>query len=127
MKSFRRRYHGDDASRRFMPCMRIRYLLHALVALVGLLPFSLSSQKDGVIIKNSLAKGCLHKKLPQHKLPLRVCNSEDNLDHAINQGICRIPEFDYLEIRIKCQVRIRVCVCVCACVGKERNEWKRVF
>ena len=122
VKSFRQRCHGDDASRRFIPCMRIRHLLHVVVALVGLLPSSLSSQEDDIIIKNSLVKGCLHNRLPQHKLPLRVCNSEDNLEK--NQGICRIPDFDYLEIRIKCQVSIHVCVC--ACIGKERNEEKRV-
>ena len=71
--------------------------------------FSLPSTTRGDdhgIAKNSLLNGCLYSKLPDHQLPLRVCNSEDATD-AIEKGVCRPPEFDYLEIRIKCQVRDR--------------------
>lgn len=67
--------------------------------LVGLLP--LNSQGA----KNSLQKGCLYNKLSSHK-QLRVCNSEDYLESDVDpveSGACRAPEFDYLEVRIKCQ------------------------
>jgi hypothetical protein len=51
---------------------------------------------------NSLVRGCLHGKL-EPSFPIRVCNSED-AENATELGLCRPPEFDYLEIRIKCQV-----------------------
>jgi hypothetical protein len=48
-----------------------------------------------------------YNKLSNHN-QLRVCNSEDYWDNdtdPVERGICRPPEFDYLEVRIKCQVR----------------------
>ena len=56
--------------------------------------------------RNGLQKGCLYNKLSSHNL-LRVCNSEDYLvtdGNPVERGVCRAPEFDYLEVRIKCQV-----------------------
>ncbi|GKY92670.1 hypothetical protein MPSEU_000237000 [Mayamaea pseudoterrestris] len=62
---------------------------------------SSSSDRNTSIIepKNPFAKGCLH----YHNVSaqqIRVCNSDDDMDHAVSQGICRPSAFDYMEIRM---------------------------
>ena len=49
-------------------------------------------------IKNPVEKGCLYSKHPK-KNKKRVCNSDDP-PNAAKDGICRIPDIDYMEIRI---------------------------
>jgi hypothetical protein len=45
---------------------------------------------------NPFEKGCLHS----HGLAkIRVCNTDDPAD-AAERGVCREPEFDYLEVRL---------------------------
>lgn len=49
-------------------------------------------------IINPYTSGCLYTK--EKVSQIRVCNSEDSID-TINSGIyCRIPDVDYMEIRI---------------------------
>jgi len=83
-------------------------------------------------VLNSLAQGCLYS----HGLHpyVRVCNSDDPPE-AIEQGLCRPSEFQYLEIRIKCQVQeiilvfCRVCSVLVVYLGNTslfgRRERKR--
>jgi hypothetical protein len=47
---------------------------------------------------NPYEQGCLYKKLPGFQKK-RVCNSDDPID-AAERGICRIPDLDYMELRI---------------------------
>jgi hypothetical protein len=46
---------------------------------------------------NPYTSGCLHAK--ELVSQIRVCNSEDPVE-AVKYGICRLPEVDYMEIRI---------------------------
>ena len=77
------------------------------------LAHALQEEPEGTMVySNRLVRGCLHTKLgtsndapDQPLFPLRVCNSEDPAN-ATEIGLCRPPEFDHLEIRIKCQVRV---------------------
>lgn len=47
---------------------------------------------------NPFERGCLFTKGLTSQL--RVCNSEDSLPDALDQGICREHDIDYMEIRI---------------------------
>ena len=53
--------------------------------------------KESNVIINPYTSGCLHTK--ELVSQIRVCNSEDPLE-ASASGICRLPEVDYMEIRI---------------------------
>ena len=53
--------------------------------------------KESDEIINPYTSGCLHTK--ELVSQIRVCNSEDPLE-ASASGICRLPEVDYMEIRI---------------------------
>lgn len=50
---------------------------------------------------NPFERGCLAHMLPGWN-KVRVCNSDDPKE-AAERGICRIPDFDYLEIRMASQ------------------------
>ena len=80
-------------------------LVLVLVLALALTPRPTMAQEEA---PNRLQKGCLYNKLSSHN-QLRVCNSEDYLEDGIDpvaKGVCRAPEFDYLEVRIKCQVSV---------------------
>ena len=49
-------------------------------------------------ITNPYYSGCLQAKIPRWTVP-RVCSSQDP-QWAASQGLCRRPEFDYMEIRV---------------------------
>jgi hypothetical protein len=56
-------------------------------------------REDG-FCSNPFESGCLSTLLPdEYSTKIRVCNSEDPPE-AAGAGICRIPDFDYKEIRI---------------------------
>jgi hypothetical protein len=56
-------------------------------------------REDG-FCSNPFESGCLSTLLPdKYSTKIRVCNSEDPPE-AAGAGICRIPDFDYTEIRI---------------------------
>ena len=81
-----------------------RYL-HLWLVIVSVVYISIVAAEEDEA-KNRLQKGCLYNKLDSHN-QLRVCNSEDYLEDGIDpvvKGVCRAPDFDYLEVRIKCQV-----------------------
>jgi hypothetical protein len=56
------------------------------------------SSSDLVASTNPFERGCLFTKGLTSQL--RVCNSEDTLPDAIERGICREHDIDYMEIRI---------------------------
>jgi hypothetical protein len=58
---------------------------------------NLSSTTTESSIINPYTSGCLHSKGVISQI--RVCNSEDPPD-ASTKGICRIPDIDFMEIRI---------------------------
>jgi hypothetical protein len=55
------------------------------------------SDTDDTDSINPYTSGCLHAK--ELVSQIRVCNSEDPIE-ASTSGICRLPEVDYMEIRI---------------------------
>jgi hypothetical protein len=53
---------------------------------------------DTGLCTNPFERGCLYNRLPGWNKK-RVCNSDDPID-AVELGLCDMPEFDYMEIRI---------------------------
>lgn len=101
----RHRNHGMRIPNAFA-IGRVLYYAWMLLVVAAASLVKTSRAEESSIIKNQLQKGCLYNKLASHN-QLRVCNSEDYLETGadpVERGICRAPEFDYLEVRIKCQV-----------------------
>lgn len=63
--------------------------------------FGTGSQCVGGLCTNPFEQGCLYRKLPWWT-KVRVCNSDDP-PNAAELGLCRTPQFDYLEIRMHSQ------------------------
>lgn len=63
--------------------------------------FGTGSQCVDGLCTNPFEQGCLYRKLPWWT-KVRVCNSDDP-PNAAELGLCRTPQFDYLEIRMHSQ------------------------